>query len=80
MAADVWLIQYDPNIVNVPIARVENAGGTLAQINVVPALKRIGQWDGSPATFGFSKASHALHSAILVQQPRGGSVLAAATD
>lgn len=78
--ADVWLIRYDPNVVNVPIARGENAGSTLPHTHVVHALKRLGQWDGSPVTFDFSKAPDGLRTAILIQAQRGGPILAAATD
>ncbi|KAA1177275.1 DUF1223 domain-containing protein [Rhizobium tropici] len=79
-AADVWLIQYDPNVIDVPIARGENAGSTLPHIHVVHALKRLGQWDGSSTAFDFSKAPDGLRTAILIQEPRGGPILAAATD
>jgi hypothetical protein len=33
--ADVWLVRYDPRVVQVPISRGENAGTTQPQINVV---------------------------------------------
>nr|WP_200985198.1 DUF1223 domain-containing protein [Rhizobium rhizogenes]QCL10032.1 hypothetical protein pC5.8d_729 [Rhizobium rhizogenes] len=79
-AADVWLLRYDPNVINVPIARGENAGSTLPHTHVVHALKLLGQWDGKPATFDFSQAPDELRTAILVQEQHGGSILAAATD
>ncbi|AYG65489.1 DUF1223 domain-containing protein [Rhizobium sp. CCGE531] len=79
-AADVWLIRYDPNLINVPIARGENAGSTLPHTHVVHALKHLGQWDGKPTTFDFSKAPDELRTAILVQEQQGGPILAAATD
>ncbi|ENN86814.1 hypothetical protein RHSP_31266 [Rhizobium freirei PRF 81] len=78
--ADVWLVRYDPNVVNVPIARGENAGSTLPHTHVVRALTRLGQWDGNPATFDFSKAPNGLRTAILLQEQQGGPILAAATD
>jgi len=80
LPADVWLIRYDPDVVNVPIARGENAGSTLPYTHIVHALSRLGQWDGSPATFDVSKAPNGLHTAILIQQPKGGPIFAAATD
>lgn len=79
-AADVWLIRYDPNLINVPIARGENAGNTLPHTHVVHALKHLGQWDGKPIAFDFPKAPDKLRTAILVQQQLGGPILAAATD
>ncbi|MGV1791670.1 DUF1223 domain-containing protein [Rhizobium sp. A37_96] len=79
-AADVWLIRYNPNVVNVPIDRGENAGSTLPHTHVVHALKHLGQWDGRPVTFDFPKAPDQLRTAILVQEQHGGPILAAVTD
>jgi hypothetical protein len=79
-AADVWLIRYDPNVVNVPVARGENAGSTLPHTHIVRTLKHLGQWDGKPATFDFPKAPDELRTAILVQEQHGGPILAAMTD
>ena len=39
--ADVWLVRYDPNIVQVPVARGENGGRTLPHRNVVRELTRL---------------------------------------
>lgn len=79
-AADIWLIRYDPNLINVPIDRGENAGSTLPHTHVVHALKHLGQWDGRPVTFDFPKAPDQLRTAILVQEQHGGPILAAVTD
>jgi hypothetical protein len=80
LAADVWLIRYDPNVVNVPIDHGENAGSTLPHTHVVHALKHLGQWDGKPVAFDFAKAPGELRTAILVQEQQGGPILAAMTD
>ena len=76
--ADVWLVRYDPRIVQVPIKRGENGGKTLPHRNVVRQLVRLGAWDGRPAQLRIpASADAALSSAILVQAPKGGPILAA---
>ena len=44
VAADVWLVRYDPRIVRTPIGAGENTGKTLAQRNIVRELVRVGTW------------------------------------
>jgi hypothetical protein len=77
-AADVWLVRYDPNIVQVPVKRGENTGKTLPHKNVVRELTRLGQWSGGPKTYAVAPAPTGLKSAILVQAGPGGPILAAA--
>jgi len=78
-AADVWLVRYDPRLVQVPIRRGENGGKTLPHRNVVKALVRLGAWKGEAASFALPPAHDpALKTAILVQLPGGGPILAAA--
>ena len=43
---DVWLVRYDPRIVQVAIRRGENGGRTLPHRNVVRELVRLGGWNG----------------------------------
>ena len=38
--ADVWLVRYDPNLVEVPVGRGENTGRTLPHTHVVHSLDR----------------------------------------
>ena len=77
--ADVWLVRYDPRIVQVPIKRGENSGRTLPHKNIVRELTRVGQWTGLAETLTLPASSDAtLRSAILVQKPGGGPILAAA--
>ena len=79
--AQVLLVRYDPNIVEVPIARGENGGRTLPHKNVVKELVRLGDWTGRPAAFTIPRARNpAWRDAILVQAGAGGSILAAACD
>ena len=79
-AADVWLVQYDPKTVEVPIRRGENSGATLPHTNVVRSLQHLGLWRGVEASFAFPATPEGLRTAILVQAPDGGPILAAVTD
>lgn len=78
--ADVWLVRYDPHVVNVPIQRGENTGRTLPHANVVHELVHLGSWNGTPSNFSVAAAPAGQKTAILVQSPNGGPILAAATD
>ena len=78
--SDVWLVRYDPNVVEVPVARGENTGRTLPHTHVVHALQHLGGWNGTPATFDLAPMVEGLKTAILVQAPNGGPILAAATN
>ncbi|WP_310474719.1 DUF1223 domain-containing protein [Sandarakinorhabdus sp.] len=74
---DVWLVRYNPNIVQVPIKAGENGGRTLPHRNVVTGLVRLGLWSGSAAGFARPAPVAGLSEAVLVQRPGGGAVLAA---
>ncbi|HEX4304018.1 MAG TPA: DUF1223 domain-containing protein [Rhizomicrobium sp.] len=76
-AADVWLVRYDPRTINVSVARGENEGVTLPHRNVVRELTRLGAWSGAAATYPISPAPAGLLTAVLVQKPHGGAILAA---
>ncbi len=77
--AEVWLVRYDPRIVQVPIRRGENGGKTLPHRNVVRELVKLGDWSGAKRDYALPGAGPAnLKSAILVQQGRGGAIIAAA--
>ena len=77
--ADVWLVRYDPRIVQVAIRRGENGGRTLPHRNVVRQLVRLGGWNGRAARFALPAATDpALRSAVLVQTAGAGPILAAA--
>ncbi|MER9605563.1 DUF1223 domain-containing protein [Mesorhizobium sp. M0243] len=78
--ADVWLVRYAKGVVEVPVARGENTGRTLPHANVVHALKNLGSWTGAATTYPLPAASGGLSTAVLVQSPGGGPILAAATD
>ncbi|PLP59486.1 DUF1223 domain-containing protein [Mesorhizobium loti] len=78
--ADVWLVHYRSGVVDVPVGRGENSGHTLPHANVVHALTRLGTWTGEATALPLPKASDGLSSAVLVQAPQGGPILAAATN
>ena len=78
MSADVWLVRYDPNLVEVPIQAGENEGRTLPHKNVVKELIKLGRWSGKSETFQIPPASEpGLRSAVLVQDGPGGAILTA---
>lgn len=75
--ATVWLVRYDPRTIAVPIRAGENGGRTIAHRNVVRQLVQLGQWTGSPLRLALPAAPAGLSSAVLVQQGRGGAIIAA---
>jgi len=79
-AADVWLVRFDPSVVEVPVGRGENTGRTLPHTHVVHALQRLGSWTGAAVSYQLPAAAANLRTAILVQVPSGGPILSAATD
>jgi hypothetical protein len=78
--ADVWLVRYDPKIVNIPVTRGENTGATLPHTHVVHAFERLGTWAGNVSSFAVAPASGDLRTAVLVQVRRGGPILSAKSD
>ncbi len=77
--AEVLLVRYDPNVVQVAIQRGENGGKTIPHKDVVKALVRLGAWSGAAQTYRLPPAgARGLKSALLVQDGPGGPILAAA--
>jgi hypothetical protein len=82
-AAQVWLVRYDPSVLQVPVKRGENTGKTLPIKNVVRELTRLGDWNGGPKSYAVPAAPRGLQvgglkTAVLVQAGPGGPILAAA--
>jgi hypothetical protein len=73
----VWLALYDPRVVEVPVARGENAGRTLAHKNVVHRLVLLGHWTGAAERLPLPP-SGGLARAVLVQGAGTGPIIAAA--
>ena len=77
--ADIWLVRYDPRVVQVPVRRGENTGRTLPHRNVVREMTLIGRWKGQPFEANTpAQRETGLASAVLVQAGRGGPIIAAA--
>ena len=77
-AAQVWLVRYDPSVLQVPVKRGENTGKTLPIKNVVRELSRLGDWNGGPKSYAVPAGPARLKTAVLVQAGPGGPILAAA--
>ena len=75
-SATVWLVRYDPRTIAVPIRAGENGGRTIAHRNVVRQLVQLGQWTGAPLRLALPAAPAGLSSAVLLQQGRGGAIIA----
>jgi len=76
--ADVWLVSYDPRVIQVPVKAGENGGKTLPQRNVVRGLKRLGGWTGQAATYAAPAVDPALKGVVIVQGKDAGPILAVA--
>jgi hypothetical protein len=77
--AAVWLVRYDPRLIEVAVTAGENDGKTLPHRNVVRSLTRLGTWTGTSLALALPKAPPGpLRTAVLVQSGRGGPIIAAA--
>ena len=76
--ADVWLVSYDPRLIQVPVKAGENTGKTLPQRNVVRGLKRLGAWTGQAASYAAPATDAGLRSVVIVQGKDAGPILAVA--
>ena len=76
--ASVWLVWYDPRVHRVPIRAGENGGKTLPHRNIVRALRPLGTWAGTAASFRVpASPDPAWRGAVLVQDGKGGAIIAA---
>jgi hypothetical protein len=77
-AADIWLVRYDPRVVQVPVQRGENTGRTLPHTNVVRQFVRLGAYSGQAVTLSLPSSTQAnLRTAVLLQRAGGGPIVAA---
>lgn len=75
--ADIWLVRYDPRTIAVPVQAGENDGRTLPHTNIVRELTHLGVWTGTARTYPLPPPAAGLRTAILLQEVRGGPILAA---
>jgi hypothetical protein len=75
--ATVWLVDYDPRTIQVPIRAGENGGRTLPHRNIVTGLTAIGAWRGTAARYALPPARPGQRRAVLVQAGTGGPIIAA---
>ena len=78
LGADVWVAQYDPRSIAVPIRAGENGGRTLPHRNIVRRLVNLGRWTGPAVTYTAPAPAAGLSTAAFVQGGNGGPVVAAA--
>lgn len=76
-SAKVWLVRYDPAVRQVAIRAGENGGRTLPHRNIVIELADLGPWTGREVRFKIAVAPTGLRTAILIQQGKGGPIIAA---
>jgi hypothetical protein len=76
--AVVWLVRYDPHLVQVPIARGENGGRTLPHKDVVKQLVELGEWSGINSHYPVPPSPNAgWESAVLVERHANNEIIAA---
>ena len=73
--ADVWVMAFDPGPVTVSVTGGENARRRVTHYNLVRTINRVGEWSGSPVYFERERCRP--QCAAIVQQGRGGRILAA---
>lgn len=76
-SAAVWLVDYDPRTIEVPIRAGENNGRTLPHRNIVTGLVKLGAWSGRPTRFALPAPREGMKRAVLVQVGTGGPIVAA---
>jgi hypothetical protein len=76
LTSDIWLISYDPGPLTILVTSGENVNRRVTHYNLVRRVQRLGSWSG-PATW-FERPRCSPECAVLVQQPRGGRIIAAA--
>jgi hypothetical protein len=79
--SSVYLVRYDPRVVQVPIRAGENGGRTLPHRNVVRDFRLLGHFAGGSRRFELPHGGEAgLRTAILVQAEPNGTIIAATHD
>ena len=79
VAADVWLVRYDPGVRTVEITGGDNRGTVVTLRNVAREVVRLGAWRGARVTLkGPPATEKGLFTAVIVEGARGGPIIAAA--
>lgn len=74
----VWLVRYDPRVLNVPIRAGENGGRTIPHRSIVRSLIKLGEWKGRAVAFPIPASSDSnVRSAVVVQAGLGGPIVSA---
>ena len=77
--ADVWLVRFNPKEQDVEVKAGDNRGATVVHRNVVRQIVRLGAWNGHAVHFTPpAPPEEGLASAVIVQRPHEGAILAAA--
>ncbi len=76
----VYLVRFDPRIVQVPVGAGENAGRTLPHRNIVREFRLLGTVHGGGVFAAPPASDPALKTAILIQDGIAGPILAAIRD
>ena len=77
--SSVYLVRYDPRIVQIPIKAGENGGRTLPHRNVVREFALLGKFSGGTKQWNLPAARQpGLKTAVLVQTGVAGPIVAAA--
>ena len=80
-AASIYLVRYDPRIVQIPIKAGENGGRTLPHRNVVREVVYLGKFGGGSQAYALPASKLAgLKTAVLAQSGGVGPILGAARD
>jgi hypothetical protein len=74
--ADIWMLAYDPGPLTVVITGGVNRNRSIPHYNLVKWIERVGVWNGESAWY--ERARCQPECAIIIQEPNGGRILAAA--
>jgi hypothetical protein len=73
---DVWLATFDPGPIAIFVAQGVNANRRIYHYNLVRSFDRMGAWNGG--SVWYERAGCAPECAVIVQEPNGGPIIAAA--